>query len=378
MSLTEVLVALFIMAIGTIAILTLFPLGALQMGQALKDDRTAQSATQADGFMRAYWRQFVAEQGPDPFFSAFINPAAMGSPNQPNLLPIPAGGGPSYPVVIDPMGAMARPISSSSSATWVGNQNSLSASTSTTNLIRQNLQLVTQQTQSNQAVFAFRLCSLLDGLGYTTNGLPQLPNGSTIDRETRYNWLWILQQPVASFTTTTTTNMTVVVFDKRASLYAPTTAEQVFTPVICTPGTTTTTGSTQVSFALGSAPPVQKGDWLMDATVTHVDCMGITYVPPSPPPNPSPKKGSILQTPTPAVMNANFYRVVSITDNPNNITSSTPNGTTDIELQTPMLPDTMPQGLVNQGLGIPQPSQRQFIYLVGVAEVFQRPPLTFP
>jgi Tfp pilus assembly protein PilV len=38
LSRVEVLVAMFIMALGMIALLTLFPLGALQMGQALKDD----------------------------------------------------------------------------------------------------------------------------------------------------------------------------------------------------------------------------------------------------------------------------------------------------------------------------------------------------
>src|SRR5579871_5109208 len=61
LSLVEVLVALFIVALGSIAILTLFPLGALQMGQALKDDRTAQAAGQADGYMRWYWKSYVVD-----------------------------------------------------------------------------------------------------------------------------------------------------------------------------------------------------------------------------------------------------------------------------------------------------------------------------
>lgn len=60
-TLTEVLVALFVMAIGMIALLTLFPLGAMQLSQAIKDDRTTQAANNADYLMRMHWRQYVVE-----------------------------------------------------------------------------------------------------------------------------------------------------------------------------------------------------------------------------------------------------------------------------------------------------------------------------
>ncbi|MGL6076440.1 MAG: type IV pilus modification PilV family protein [Fimbriiglobus sp.] len=58
-SLTEVLVAMFVMAIGMISLMTLFPLGAMQVGQALRDDRTSQLARQADGYVRQWWRGTV-------------------------------------------------------------------------------------------------------------------------------------------------------------------------------------------------------------------------------------------------------------------------------------------------------------------------------
>ena len=51
-TLTEVLVAMFVMAIGMISLLTLFPLGAMQVGQALRDDRATQLARQADRLFR--------------------------------------------------------------------------------------------------------------------------------------------------------------------------------------------------------------------------------------------------------------------------------------------------------------------------------------
>src|SRR5690348_1094775 len=40
-TLVEALVAIFVLAIGLLALLTLFPLGALTMAQAIRDDRAA-------------------------------------------------------------------------------------------------------------------------------------------------------------------------------------------------------------------------------------------------------------------------------------------------------------------------------------------------
>src|SRR5262245_30461446 len=48
LTLIEVLVAIFVMAIGLMALLTLFPLGALRMGQAIQDDRAAHVCRNAE------------------------------------------------------------------------------------------------------------------------------------------------------------------------------------------------------------------------------------------------------------------------------------------------------------------------------------------
>jgi hypothetical protein len=80
-TLLEALTAIFIMAIGLLALLTLFPIGAMSMAQAIKDDRCAQTASQADGLMRVQWRAAVLEavrQGVIPTEMAF---AAMDDPN---------------------------------------------------------------------------------------------------------------------------------------------------------------------------------------------------------------------------------------------------------------------------------------------------------
>ena len=46
-TLLEVLIAIFVMGIGMLALLTLFPLGALSMAQALRDDRLAHGGRNA-------------------------------------------------------------------------------------------------------------------------------------------------------------------------------------------------------------------------------------------------------------------------------------------------------------------------------------------
>src|SRR5438045_3145141 len=88
LSLTEVLVAL----------LTMFPLGALQMGQALKDDRTTQAAVNAKRYMQWYWKHYVVTppsgSTPDPFAKAMDNPTNDPTTGNPTVLP---KGGPPQP-----------------------------------------------------------------------------------------------------------------------------------------------------------------------------------------------------------------------------------------------------------------------------------------
>jgi prepilin-type N-terminal cleavage/methylation domain-containing protein len=52
-SLLEVLVAIFIMGIGLLALLTLFPLGALELAQSIRDDRAGQIANSASALSLA-------------------------------------------------------------------------------------------------------------------------------------------------------------------------------------------------------------------------------------------------------------------------------------------------------------------------------------
>jgi len=56
-TLTEVLIAIFILSIGLMALLSLFPIGAAQMAQALKDQRTAEAASIAGAQARMIWKE---------------------------------------------------------------------------------------------------------------------------------------------------------------------------------------------------------------------------------------------------------------------------------------------------------------------------------
>lgn len=498
LSLVEVLVALFIVGLGSIAIMTLFPLGALQMGQALKDDRTAQAAGQADGYMRWYWKNYVIEDTsanyPDrsnvngvglPLPPGVLEPTirAMEDPNDdgtidtvttlnarrfapyyappfasPDPPDSPAGpwwyptayqytppkpfqklwvagsglfplrpiypisqwktpstrwqeSGPSYPVFVDPIGWVN--FGASASQFWVGGadltraagtpdrakiaRRTLSAIPPVSTNFKDYLGLGFKSPPAGTPPWtgmdtprdpqAQRTCSLLDGLGYDQNGAPDVSTGS-VQRELRYNWLWVLQKLHQNDDNNAT--MTVVVFDKRAFKYVPQGAEQLFTPVtfdgLGNPGSRI--GSTVVRFptAPGRYPPVIKGGWIADVTHTTWTYPEPQPLPPgSPPGTPEP----VIPQTISAVRNCNFYRVVSIIDN------SQTTGTIDIELQVPLKADSQtlfdPYGrpvddtdkATSTTPGIPgynrqymQPQARTFLFLAGVCEVFDRVNLT--
>jgi len=151
-TLIEVLTAIFIMALGLVSLLTLFPLGAAQMARAVQDERAAQIAANATSYFRMAWKQMCEEElracgGGKTMFE--IDPAAMGTsarrlnmaqnwfttamdcPNTPGvsktfagpysmmpdslgtLFADPRRSGPSYPVLVDPAGWYAQSLTPS-------------------------------------------------------------------------------------------------------------------------------------------------------------------------------------------------------------------------------------------------------------------------
>jgi len=311
LSLVEVLTAIFITGLGIISILTLFPLGAMRMAQAFRDERSALAAYNAEQFFRSYWKKHVVEAAPpDPFIWALDQPA----PGMPPCLPHE----PSYPVVIDPMGYLAR-----GRQNWVGD--------SLTLIPRRNLQVVDQVVDTNLTAalsLSLSLCSLRDGITADDNGNP------TPEREFRYNFLWVVQRPRNA--DRFHANLTIVVFDRRAPMYVPPRSEQVFHNVTFNPG--------QTSLLLPGVSPnqleIRSGDWVMDGTIYDDD----------------PSSG--IAVGRPGLRHAYFYRVTAMTE--------TTTGTL-LEIQPPLR--TPADGNLASYPGT-------LILLRGVSGVFVRHPLT--
>ena len=100
-TLVEVLVAIFITALGLLGLLALFPLGAISMAQAIKDSRCAQAAANAFALAEAAnIRNDPHVIGQDLGADVFVDGNIGGTrpPADPN--------GPSYPVYVDPLGLL--------------------------------------------------------------------------------------------------------------------------------------------------------------------------------------------------------------------------------------------------------------------------------
>lgn len=297
LTLTEALVAMFVAAIGMICLLALFPLGALQMGQALKDARCTETATNAEAMLRTHYRIEMLEKGFDA-----------------GVLGAMAGGD---PVFVDPVGRLSSGANIAPHPTLnPGGQ---------TNLTRQRLAVT--------PTFAttFRYCSLLDDMTFDESGIPVV-SGGRVERAGRYNWTAVMQRtPVGE------TKLTVLIFDGRAAGFAAANSEIAYgDPLVPTRVHSFLAGSTALQLRFPDTdvrPPIGKGRWIAVFT--------------------------------PANHLLTFHRVVGITDTG----AGTGTTTFDCELQTPI-----PSGTATS-LGH-DPANCRVIVFAGLAEVFERAPLT--
>jgi hypothetical protein len=276
-TLVEVLVAIFVMAIGLLTLLTLFPLGALSMSQAIKDDRTAQAAANAAAIGEA-----LKIRNDSSVVNALLNP-----PGSPKQFPPADPAGPSYPVYVDPIGvALGNQILGQSSLPKYSGIPRISPS-----FIPQ------PQTQFS---LIYQWFSLKDDLRFQDNsrppgdptakpGTPIIadPNAKPlplIERESRYTWTYLLKRPKAG--ESKVTDLAVVVYSGRPILSG--TGEYTFTGVAFDPSTPLVNLTYSPTSNPNAKPPVKKGTWILDATM--IDAAK----------NFSP--------------HASFYRVVGVTD----------------------------------------------------------------
>lgn len=214
-TLTEVLVAIFVTGLGLMALMTLFPIGALNMSQALKDDRTAHAAANANSYIRTWWRTQVTNGQSDPWFAA------------------QTGNGPSTPVYIDPIGLAIT------GGDLPGGIRRVSAPWASTN---------------PQILERF---SLLDDYTFNKNGLVRAP-GNVPEREGQYSWAYMVRRLRAS--DPRVLEYAIAVYQRRSLTLASSggfTGEANF-PVNFAAGATTVT--------VPDSAKVRKGGWIMDGT----------------------------------------------------------------------------------------------------------------
>jgi type II secretory pathway pseudopilin PulG len=273
-TLIEVLVSIFIMGVGLLALLTLFPLGALTMAQAIKDDRCAQAAANAEAI--ALFRDLRTHNSVinNPVgTNSFINPAAPAG--LPDLRQVPRGPeGPSYPVYVDPIGRTN--ITPTASRPAVGALPAINSP----GIPRINVRFPSVGNVVGDNLMWF---SLLDEMDFTEDGVPKV-YGTEIQRDPQYTWAYLLRRPQASVANVV--DVSVVVYYRRPLQSSP--IEPVYGPV------TFDTNSNEVVVTWDSTtqskPPLRKGSWIMDATILGANGQ------------PSP--------------HGFFYRVINVTDMP--------------------------------------------------------------
>jgi type II secretory pathway pseudopilin PulG len=257
-SLVEVLVAIFIMGVGLLSLLTLFPVGAMSMAQATKDDRAATVAANAFALAEArnlrhdYWVKFLFDRTGDR-----RNPGQL----------IPLRGKnielPSYPIYIDPIGSAAtgNPPSDTIAGIFPG-------------IVRTNVSFVEKSQMPPPRISlkdAVRWFSLLDDLTYldpATNpqyGVPTSdPSVDDVQRENRYSWAYMVQRP--RYLDPTVVNMSVIVYSNRKQ----TVPLEPFYAVNAAfdPKNILLNGPNIVTIDMPNPKPdLRKGMWILDATV---------------------------------------------------------------------------------------------------------------
>jgi hypothetical protein len=331
------LVAIFIMAIGLLALLTLFPLGALRMLKAIQDERCAQAGNNAStiGVMGSIGQLQTLvpplPAGAAGTYDPYLNPFAPGQPGSP---PNTQGEFPSYPVLVDPVGASA-----------FGSTNGLQLGGTGQSAIARFSVNFAQRTQD--ALQWFTLQDDIDfenaqpGTGNSPAGTPRLilpvppaPVPGTISRDTRYSYAYLLQRP--RYADASVIDAVVVVYNKRtvtltAQLSPP---EYVYNNAAAF---NLATNSITIDYTNNVPPPTRVGDWLLDAT-------------------PVPLPGNS------ATAHGYFYRVVGITDLGNN--------QLEFEVEQPIRGFPTPLNAPAN----PPLYRGTIIVLDGVAEVYTRGP----
>lgn len=309
-TLIEVVTAIFIMGIGLLSLLTLFPIGILTMRQAIQDDRTAHASRNAVAIAQAF------DIRHDPSILPWYKNPNPGDAALADAQP----GGPSWAVFADPIGT--RSFATVGFQQWVGGQNR--------GVRRSSVSFAT----SNQLVW--RWFTSLDDLVFDFDGVPEKITPNRFRRGSVYSWAYLLRQP--DFGQPGIVDMTVVVYDERpTAMNNATQAGEIFYQAAFGRNSAGQPAEQIITVQWNAAtqppPAIDLGDWILDTT--PVPLAGGKFGP----------------------SHAAFYRVVGFTQTAAN--------QAELEVQQEIrgfpLPPPTPPALANNGT---------IVVLDGIAEVY--------
>jgi prepilin-type N-terminal cleavage/methylation domain-containing protein len=261
-TLIEVLVAIFVMAIGLIALLTLFPLGALNMAQAIKDDKVAHAAETAMAVSEARAARDDALVTP-----AYDNPDPGQTFKLPDLSTLPVGpglppyDGPSYPVLIDPFGVYSSFFPASQWVAGGAAPPNLAANPPTPGfgVARRSLAFI-DQPAANRPIQSMRWFTLLDDINFVETAQPDLSTGA-VQRESTISWAFLARRPRRSIPSVV--DVSIVVYNKRPLRLTTglNPKEDAYAAVY-----DTTQNVIQLTWTT-QQPTLRAGDWVLDATI---------------------------------------------------------------------------------------------------------------
>ncbi|MFO0878762.1 MAG: hypothetical protein U0840_15580 [Gemmataceae bacterium] len=242
-SLLEVLTAIFIMGVGMLALLTLFPLGALSMARAIRDDRAAHIAANAAALASAL--DFRNDATITNEFTAVTNPNAA-----------------SHPLLIDPAMVIrfqgqadppAPPLK------YVGRSTSAAPFNSVG--IKRVAPGITKSSGSVTQALANRWFTFNDEIEFDTfGGAKQNTTGSInyVNRPGTYTWAYLLRRP--RNTNAELAELTVIVYSQRDTDNSD--PERVYQ--VSSGGALSST-SVEIQWS-GDRPDLRKGRWILDTT----------------------------------------------------------------------------------------------------------------
>lgn len=335
-TLVEVLVAIFITALGLMGLLALFPLGAVSMARAIQDSRSAQAAAMAAAVAESMniRNDPLVIGSPD----VFIDSGIVGLDGKPVLA---SPDGPSYPVFVDPLVAYAFPVQAPGVAQANSSVGHLQRGGA---LNRRNVSFV------RSLPGALRWFTLTDDLTFQKDG-PYIglacnnpgPSG-VVQRQGRYSWSYLLRRSRSA--DKSVVDLTVVVYSGRGlqqNYNTPQASLNFGETAYGSVAFDTTTNVVSVYWGTRETnpekPAIRPGNWILDATM-------VKEVPP--------KSGRFQPEP-----HGFFYRVVNVTEKPNEV---------DLELQTNPRRST-----INRTTGLPVP-YGVLVVLDNVVEVFEKGP----